>query len=102
MPFKPPLTYADLRAMRIRHTRADGTVDPDMLAALWEIKRQHSEVLRLHQVSSALTPPSGILRVVFDDLMANNAAEPCVLEYEQMLAELLDAPPKPRKGLENR
>lgn len=36
---------------------------------------------------------------IYDDLLAALAKEPCVLERDQMTAELLESPRKLRKGM---
>jgi len=94
MPFKKPLTFADLRAIRERQPW-----NADVLSLLWEVKRLRAALLRLHQVSSELQRPGGITGGIYDELLASLAEEPCVLERDQMTAELLDAPHKLRKGM---
>lgn len=94
MPFKDPLTFADLRAIRERQPW-----NPDVLSLLWEVKRLRAALLRMHQVSFELQRPAGLTGGIYDDLMAALAVEPCVLERDQMVSELLDAPAKPRKGM---
>lgn len=51
MPFKDPLTFADLRAIRERQPW-----NADVLSLLWEVKRLRAAMLRLHQVSCDLAP----------------------------------------------
>ena len=51
-----------------------------MPALLWEIKRNRSMVLRLHQVSCDLKRPGGQAGELYDELLASVAAEPCVLD----------------------
>ncbi len=94
MPFKAPLTYAALRAIRERQPW-----NPDVLALLWEVKRLRSVLLRMHQVSGDLKRPASLMGQIYDDLMEGLAAEPCVIERDQMTAELLEAPAKLRKGM---
>lgn len=94
MPFKDPLTFADLRAIRERQPW-----NADVLALLWEVKRLRAAMLRLHQVSSDLKRPAGLTGDIYDDLLADLAKEPCVLERDQMTIELLESPRKLRKGM---
>ncbi len=94
MPFKAPLTFDELRAIRERQPW-----NADVIALLWEIKRMRSMLLRLHQVSGDLKRPASLVGEIYDDLMAALATEPCVIERQQMTAELLDTPAKLRKGM---
>ena len=97
MPFKDPLTFADLRAIRERQPW-----NPDVLSLLWEVKRLRAVLLRLDQVSCDLQRPAGLMGGIYDDLLAGLAVEPCVLEKDQMTMELLESPRKLRKGMEPR
>lgn len=99
MPFRPALTAEDLHNMRVRNTHPDGTIDPDLLAALWEIKRLRSLLLRLDQVSCDLRRPSGLMGDIYDELMQQIAVEPCVIERKEWTAEILEAPYKMPKGM---
>jgi len=94
MPFKAPLTHADLRAIRERQPW-----NPDVIALLWEIKRMRSEFLRWHQVSNDLKRPTGLMGDIYDELLERLAAEPCVAERDQDTQELMEAPHKLRKGM---
>lgn len=94
MPFKDPLTFADLRAIRERQPW-----NPDVLTLLWEVKRLRAALLRMHQVSFELKRPAGLMGGIYDDLLAGLAVEPCVLEKDQMTMELLESPRKLRKGM---
>ena len=94
MPFKDPLTFADLRAIRERQPW-----NPDVLTLLWEVKRLRAALLRMHQVSFELNRPAGLMGGIYDDLLAGLAVEPCVLEKDQMTMELLESPRKLRKGM---
>ncbi|WP_313377953.1 hypothetical protein [Achromobacter insolitus] len=93
MPFKDPLTFADLRAIRERQPW-----NADVLSLLWEVKRLRAAMLRLHQMSCDLKRPAGLTCEIYDDLLAGLAKEPCVLERDQMTTELLGSPRKLRKG----
>lgn len=94
MPFRPPLTFAQLRAMRERQPN-----NADVIALLWEIKRLRSVLLRLHQVSGDLKRPPSLMGQIYDDLMEGLAAEPCVIERDQDVAALLEDPRKLPKGM---
>ncbi|MNX70687.1 hypothetical protein D3C86_1019580 [compost metagenome] len=94
MPFKAPLTHADLRAIRERQPW-----NPDVISLLWEIKRMRSEMLRWHQVSNDLKRPAGLMGDIYDELLARLAAEPCVIERDQDTREMMEAPDKLRKGM---
>ncbi|QQB32233.1 hypothetical protein I6I07_16105 [Achromobacter deleyi] len=94
MPFKAPLPTDELRAIRERQPW-----NPDVIALLWEIKRLRSMLLRLHQVSGDLKRPASLMGEIYDDLLASLAEEPCVIERDQMTAELLEEPRKLRKGM---
>lgn len=94
MPFKPPLTLAELHEIQQRAPNAE-----DTRRLLWEIKRMRSELLRWHQVSNDLKRPAGLMGDIYDDLLARQATEPCVLERDDMVAALMEAPAKLRKGM---
>ncbi len=94
MPFKAPLTHADLRAIRERQPW-----NPDVIALLWEIKRMRSEFLRWHQVSNDLKRPTGLMGDIYDELLERLAMEPCVAGRDQDTQELMEAPNKLRKGM---
>ncbi|MGE6916764.1 hypothetical protein [Achromobacter kerstersii] len=94
MPFKAPLTHADLRAIRERQPW-----NPDVIALLWEVKRMRSEFLRWHQVSNDIKRPTGLMGDIYDELRERLAVEPCVLERDLETQELMEAPDKLRKGM---
>lgn len=94
MPFKPPLTHADLRAIRERQPW-----NPDVIALLWEVKRMRSEFLRWHQVSNDLKRPTGLMGGIYDELLERLAVEPCVVERDQDTQDLMEAPNMLRKGM---
>lgn len=94
MPFEAPLTHSELRAIREQQPW-----NPDVIALLWEIKRLRSVLLRMHQISGDLKRPAGPMGDIYAELLAQLAVEPCVLERDQVTAELLDPPHKLRKGV---
>lgn len=94
MPFKAPLTHSELRAIRERQPW-----NADVLALLWEVKRMRSVMLRMHQVSCDLKRPAGLMGDIYEELLAGLALEPCILERDQDVQELMEAPHKLRKGM---
>lgn len=50
-------------------------------------------------MSCDLKRPAGQAGELYDELLAGLAVEPCVVEMDQMTAELLEAPAKLRKGM---
>lgn len=94
MPFKAPLSHADLRAIRERQPW-----NPDVIALLWEVKRMRSEFLRWHQVSNDLKRPTGLMGGIYDELLERLAVEPCVQERDADTHELMEEPNKLRKGM---
>ncbi|MFY3630786.1 hypothetical protein ACOTFH_29480 [Achromobacter xylosoxidans] len=99
MPFRPPLTAEQLRAI-YEHERQPW--NPDVIALLWEVKRLRTWPLRFHQMVDKLKRPVGITGVVYDQAVEDLPQEPCVQEQEQMTAELLEDPHKLRKGMGSR
>ncbi|AZW31490.1 hypothetical protein L506_2328 [Bordetella bronchiseptica GA96-01] len=97
MPFRSPLTHAELRAIRERQPW-----NPDVLTLLWEVKRLRSMMLRAYQLSGEFRRPVGVLANCYDEYMAQLVVEPCVLERDADVAEMLNAPAKPRKGMGER
>lgn len=97
MPFRDPLTIETLRAIRERQVW-----NPDVMTLLWEIKRLRSMVLRTNQLWPDFKRPTGVLAPIYDSFEESLKIEPCVIERDQMAAELLNAPAKPRKGMDRR
>ncbi|MNY67742.1 hypothetical protein D3C86_2053870 [compost metagenome] len=58
-----------------------------------------SEMLRWHQVSNDLKRPAGLMGDIYDQLLARLTVEPCVVEREQDVQEMMEAPDKLRKGM---
>ncbi|WP_447922282.1 hypothetical protein [Achromobacter aegrifaciens] len=93
-PFKPPLTFEELRAVRERQPH-----NADVILLLWEVKRLRSELLRWHQVSNDLKRPTGLMGDIYDELLLRLGTEPCVLERDGEVRSMLEAPDKLRKGM---
>jgi len=94
MPFKAPLTHADLRFIRERQPW-----NPDVISLLWEVKRLRSILLRAYQLSGDFKRPAGITGELYDDFMKDLRGEPCVLERDDMASTLIETPDKQRKGM---
>ncbi|WP_313622928.1 hypothetical protein [Achromobacter sp.] len=94
MPFKAPLTHADLRFIRERQPW-----NPDVISLLWEVKRLRSILLRAYQLSGDFKRPAGITGELYDDFMKDLRGEPCVLERDDMTSTLIETPDKLRKGM---
>jgi hypothetical protein len=94
MPFKAPLTHADLRIIRERQPW-----NADVISLLWEVKRLRSVLLRAHQLSADLKRPSGLTGELYDDFMKGLRDEPCVQERDGMTTSLMEAPDRLRKGM---
>ncbi|MFJ0392468.1 hypothetical protein WLU28_13905 [Bordetella bronchiseptica] len=97
MPFRAPLSHVELRAIRERQPW-----NPDVLTLLWEVKRLRSMMLRAYQLSSEFPRPLGLFENCYDEYMAQLLVEPCVLERNADVAEMLNTPAKPRKGIGER
>lgn len=94
MPFKPPLSHADLRAIRERQSW-----NADVLTLLWEVKRLRSVLLRAYQLSGDFKRPAGITGDLYDEFIEGLRIEPCVIERDQDVQEMMEAPDKLRKGM---
>ncbi|OAE63389.1 hypothetical protein DBL07_00495 [Achromobacter mucicolens] len=94
MPFKKPLSHADLRFIRERQPW-----NPDVIALLWEVKRLRSILLRAYQLSGDFKRPAGITGELYDDFMRDLHHEPCVLERDDMKAALMEPANRLRKGM---
>ena len=94
MPFKPPLFHADLRAIRERQSW-----NADVITLLWEVKRLRSVVLRAYQLSGDFKRPAGITGSLYDDFMQALREEPCVIERDKDVQEMMETPDKLRKGM---
>ncbi|CAB3697805.1 MULTISPECIES: hypothetical protein [Achromobacter] len=94
MPFKSPLTHADLRTIRERQPW-----NPDVISLLWEVKRLRSVLLRAYQLSGDFKRPAGLTGELYDDFMKALRDEPCVQERDDMTTSLMEAPNRLRKGM---
>lgn len=94
MPFKTPLSHADLRLIRERQPW-----NPDVIALLWEVKRLRSILLRAYQLSGDFKRPAGITGELYDDFMRDLHHEPCVLERDDMKDALMEPANRLRKGM---
>lgn len=94
MPFKSPLTHADLRTLRERQPW-----NPDVISLLWEVKRLRAILLRAYQLSGDFKRPGGLSGELFDDFMAALRNEPCVQERDSMTSSLMESPDRQRKGM---
>lgn len=97
MPFKPPLSHADLRAIRERQSW-----NADVIALLWEVKQLRLVLLRAYQLSDDFKRPAGIQAGLYDDFMTGLREEPCLVELDKNVQELMETPPKLRKGMSPR
>ncbi|WP_313064601.1 hypothetical protein [Achromobacter animicus] len=94
MPFKNPLSHADLRCIRERQPW-----NPDVITLLWEVKRLRSILLRAYQLSGDFKRPAGITGELYDDFIRDLHCEPCVLERDDMKDALLEPSNRLRKGM---
>lgn len=94
MPFKSPLTHADLRTIRERQPW-----NPDVISLLWEVKRLRSVLLRAYQLSGDFKRPAGLTGELYDGFMKALRDEPCVQERDDMTTSLMEAPNRLRKGM---
>ncbi|AZS82709.1 hypothetical protein ELS24_20720 [Achromobacter spanius] len=94
MTFKAPLSHEDLRTIRERQPW-----NSDVIALLWEVKRLRSLLLRAYQLSDDFKRPAGITGDLYDEFMAALRQEPCVIERDQDVQEMMETPDKLRKGM---
>lgn len=94
MPLKPPLNHTALRAIRERQSW-----NADVIALLWEVKRLRAGLLRAYQLSGDFKRPAGITGELYDEFMEALRSEPCVIERDQDVQDLMEAPDKLRKGM---
>jgi hypothetical protein len=98
MPFRTPLTSADLAKIRARYEASadrapcayqDKVVWEDVLALLHEIKRLRALALTAHQLRDSLKKPNSCLDSVWEDFRNALSAEPCVVELGELKSDLL-------------
>ena len=77
MTFKPPLTTAELRDIRIRQDPAD------INRLLWGIKRLRAVVLHADQVQRQFPSVAGLSGQILECLRNDLKIEPCVLEEDE-------------------
>ena len=94
MTFKAPLSHEDLRTIRERQPW-----NSDVIALLWEVKRLRSILLRAYQLSDDFKRPAGITGDLYDGFMKALRDEPCVIERDQDVQEMMETPDKLRKGM---
>ncbi|MNL50701.1 hypothetical protein D3C87_1737370 [compost metagenome] len=58
-----------------------------------------SKFLRWHQVFIDQKRPAGLMGGIYDELLQRLAVEPCVLERDEMVDSLMEAPAKLRMGM---
>jgi hypothetical protein len=85
MPFKPPLTADELRAIWQRNPE-----HADVHALVWEIKRLRATVLRADQVQRQLGTMGGIQGAMLSGLRFALKEEPCVAEQAKLDPKLLN------------
>jgi hypothetical protein len=92
MPFRPPLTREQLRAIQDRNPGSS-----DVRELLWEVSRLRARVLRADQLQRSIgdTLPYGA-GVILDCLRNEIRDEPCIAEDEGRRVEILG------KGAANR
>jgi predicted N-formylglutamate amidohydrolase len=90
MPFKPPLSFDELKAIQDRN--ADNT---DVRNLLWEIRRLHAVVLRADQLARSMPEASGAIGMIAEELRRQIKDDPAVLQAAQSSQDLLGPPPSP-------
>lgn len=98
MPFRSPLTAADLAKIRARYEASadrapcsyqDQVVWEDVLTLLHEIKRLRALALTAHQLRDSLKKPNSCLDGVWEDFRNALSLEPCVMELGDLKSDLL-------------
>ena len=84
MPFRPPLTAAELRVIWDRNHD-----NSDVQDLVWEIKRLRSTVLRADQLQRQLGSVGGIQGAMLESLRFALAEEPCVAEQATLDPNLM-------------
>lgn len=84
MPFRPPLTTDELRAIQKRND------DPDVRTLLWEVARLRSLARSASQVLPLCSPVGSTACILHDALKAKLDEEACVIEHKAMADEVLN------------
>jgi hypothetical protein len=84
MPFRPPLTADELRAIKERNH------DPDVRTLLWEVSRLRHLARASNQVLPMCNPVGATARMLHNALKAKLDEEACVIEHRAMAEELIN------------
>lgn len=82
MPFRPPLTADELRAIKERND------DPDVRDLLWEVARLRSLARAASHVLSMCSPVGETARMMHGALKAKLDEEACVIEHKAMAEQM--------------
>lgn len=82
MPFRPPLTADELRAIKERNT------DPDVHSLLWEVARLRSLARAASQVLPMCSPVGDTARMLHTALRGKLNEETCVIEHKVMAEQM--------------
>lgn len=85
MPFKPPLSRDQLRAIQDRNRDSQDVID-----LLWEIRRLHSIELRLYQLVKSMPSASGALGMIRDAALNEIKDDPIIKDRDQWADEALN------------
>lgn len=96
MPFRPPLTTAQLLEIQSRHLLNGRFDEPDICTLLHAQKRDRAFYLLTYQLRGEFKRPTGILAPVFDDWDQWLMNEPCVRDWIELKTEVLY--PSPPSG----
>lgn len=79
MPFRPPLTKPELKAMWDRNPDS-----ADVKALVWEVKRLRGLVLRADQLQRVLGELGGAQGSILTGLRSELKDEPCIIEFPRL------------------
>ena len=79
MPYRPPLTRAQLQELQDRNSES-----ADVRALLWEVKRLRGIVLRADQLQRQMGSLGGGAGAILDGLRAELQGEPCIAEFPRL------------------
>jgi len=94
MTFKDPLTHDDLRTIRERQPWNSDVIAPAIGGQAAALGR----VARLPTIR-CFKRPAGITGSLYHDFMRAQREEPCVIERDQDVQEMMETPEKLRKGM---